>query len=219
MDKAEPDPEAHENRDPDLIWTGWALETLREVVEIDMRVKRNVAAQQVRAGSEPAEDFALMQARLSRSVRLSVAMAERIRADYLHRRAETEKSGAAERRRKRREQAVRDAVAAIARPGDAEDAERVRSAVWEALREDEVLDARIDTLSPEEFLREVCRRIGYPPDWTPWDLDEADGPEAGDDDEAGSAGGDAERAGAGPGWAGPAEEGCPPSRPPAPDSS
>ena len=46
MNKAEPDPEARGNRDPDLRWTGWALETLREVVEIDMRAKRNVAAQQ-----------------------------------------------------------------------------------------------------------------------------------------------------------------------------
>jgi len=217
MDEAETEPEAQEDRNPDLRWTGWALETLRELVEIDMRAKRNVSAQQVRAGSEPKEDFALMQARLSRSVRLSVAMAERIRADYLHRKTGRKQSGEAERRRQRREQAVRDVVAAAAQPGDPEDAERVRSAAREKLSEDEVLDAQLDSLSPEEFVREVCRRIGYPPDWirTPWGSADAAGPEA----DAGPAGQGAERAGAGPGWAGPPEESCPPSRPAAPDSS
>jgi hypothetical protein len=35
--------------------------------------------------------------------------------------------------------------------------------VRETLVEDEILDVQIDTLSPEEFLREVCRKIGRPP--------------------------------------------------------
>jgi hypothetical protein len=83
------------------------------------------------------------------------------------------KSGEQERRRKRREQAPDLVAAAAALPGDAEDAERVRSMVREDLVEDEILDVQIDTLSPEEFVRAVCRKIGLPPDpsWVPrgWD--------------------------------------------------
>ncbi|WP_343713688.1 hypothetical protein, partial [Inquilinus sp.] len=67
------------------------------------------------------------------------------------------------------ERAPEIAVRAIARPADPEDAERVRSLVREKLTEDEILDVQIDTLSPEEFVREVSRRIGLPPDpsWLP----------------------------------------------------
>jgi hypothetical protein len=39
----------------------------------------------------------------------------------------------------------------------------VRSMVWETLVEDEILDVQLDTLSPEELLREVCRKIGRMP--------------------------------------------------------
>jgi hypothetical protein len=225
MDMAESDLNERESRDPDLHWTGWALESLREMVAIDMRTKRVAAQQQGMAGPD-GRDFALMQSRLSRSVRLAIAMTERIRADYLHRKAEAEESGQQERRRQRRAQAVRDTVAAAALPDDAEDAERVRAEAWERLTEDEVLDARIDTLSPEDFVREVCRRIGRPPDPIPlpqgWDDGLEAGPEAGANDNAGSPGGGVERAAAaaGDGRAGsPEEEGCPPSRPSVPDSS
>jgi hypothetical protein len=222
MDMAETDLEARESRDPDLHWTGWALESLREMVAIDMRTKRVVAQQQGLAGPD-GPDFALMQSRLSRSVRLAIAMTERIRADYLHRKDEQEKSGARERRRQRRAQAVRDTVAAAALPGDAEDAERVRAETWERLTEDEILDAQIDTLSPEDFVREVCRRIGRPPEPIPlpqgWDDGLEAGPEAGADDNAGSPGRGAERVAAEPGDGPAEEEGCPPFGPPVPDSS
>ena len=160
-------------------WTEWALGMLREAVEIDIGAKRMTAQHQSQSPAGPeAPEYALMQSRLSRSVRLSIAMTERIRADYLRRKAERQESGEQERRRQRREQAA-DAVAeAVAKPGEVEDAECVRSMVREKLVEDEVLDVQLDTLSPEQFVREVCRKIGRPPDpaWLPqgWD----DGAEA-----------------------------------------
>ena len=172
MDIAKPDCRADEARptDPDMHWTGWALDTLREVVEIDMRSKRMTAQQQAAsAGAEAPPDFGLMQSRLSRSVRLSIAMTERIRADYLMRKTERESSGEQERRRQRRETAVEAAVTAIAASGEGQDVEHVRAVVWEALVEDEILDLRLDTLSDEEFVQAVYRKIGRPPDpaWRP----------------------------------------------------
>ncbi len=68
-------------------------------------------------------------------------------------------------------------VKAVARPDEAGDVERVRSMVWESLVEDEILDVQLDKLSPEEFLREVCRKIGRSPPGIPlpqgWDEGEA----------------------------------------------
>jgi hypothetical protein len=162
MDQAQSDSDEIRPTDPDMKWTGWALDTLRELVGIDMLTKRMISTQQLAtpAGSEPIPDFDLKQSRLSRSVRLSIAMTERIRAQYLMRREKRKESGEQERRRQRREQAA-DAVAkAIAQP---EDVEYMRSWVWEKLVEDEILDVQLDTLSPEDFMREVCRKIGRSP--------------------------------------------------------
>ena len=172
MDQAQSEPSRA--TDPDMLWTGWALHLLREAAEIDMRAKRMAAQQQAAApaGSEGL-DFALMQSRLSRSLRLSIAMSERIRADYLLRRGEREASGEQERRRQRREQAADAAARAIAAPGEGWSVEHTRAAVWETLVEDEILDAQLDTLSPEEFVQAVCRKIGRPPPSIPlpqtWD--------------------------------------------------
>ncbi|MGK9231825.1 hypothetical protein KXS07_09360 [Inquilinus limosus] len=175
MDMAQTDGEAGEARpsDPDLNWTGWALEKLREVVEIDIRSKRLTERQQQAAlsGPETPPDVPLMQSRLSRSIRPSIAMAERIRGEYLHRRAEATESGAQERRRRRREQAAKAVVEAVAAAEaadlaaagetvDPKETERLREQVWERLTEDEVLDVQLDTLSAAEFVREVCRWLG-----------------------------------------------------------
>ncbi|MFE0756402.1 hypothetical protein ACFW16_20740 [Inquilinus sp. NPDC058860] len=175
MSMAQTDRDATEARpaDPDLNWTGWALEKLRDVVDIDIRSKRMTLQQQsvTPAGREAAPDFALMQSRLSRSIRLSIAMAERVRGKHLHRRAAAKESGALERRRRRREQAVQAVVEAVTAAEaadlagvggtvDPEATERLRADVWERLTEDEVLDVRIDTLPPDEFVREVCRWLG-----------------------------------------------------------
>jgi hypothetical protein len=227
MEMAQPDSDEIRPTDPDMKWTGWALDRLREAVEFDIRTMRmNTQQQSQRLPGPEAPDYALMQSRLSRSVRLSIAMTERIRADYLMRKAGREKSGEQERRRERREQAVEAVAKAVAAPDDVEDVERVRTDVWEKLVEDEILDVQLDTLSPEEFVREVCRKIGRPPDpaWLPrgWDQDADSG---GVNDNAGPPGGSADivdsNPEAGSGWAEPPAEsgdGCPPSRMPKPDS-
>ncbi|MGO1076178.1 hypothetical protein [Inquilinus sp. CA228] len=174
MDMVQSDSDEIKPTDPDMKWTGWALDKLREIVDLDISTKRATVREQsqILRGSEM-PDYPLMQSRLSRSVRLSIAMTERIRADYLMRRAGRKESGEQERRRRRREQAAEAAVKAVAAPDEVEDVERVRSIVRETLVEDEILDVQLDTLSPEEFVREVCRKIGRPPDpaWLPqgWD--------------------------------------------------
>jgi hypothetical protein len=150
--------------DPDMHWTGWALDALRELVQSDLRTKRMIERQHDRTPAGPdTPDFGLTQSRLSRSVRLSLAMTERIRTDYLMRREKRKASGEQERRRQRREQAVEAVVQAVTKPDEADDVERVRKLVRERLVEDEILDVQIDTLSPEEFLQAVCRKIGRPP--------------------------------------------------------
>ncbi|WP_342238953.1 hypothetical protein [Inquilinus sp. OTU3971] len=150
--------------DPDMHWTGWALDALRELVQSDLRTKRMIERQHDRTSAGPdAPDFGLTQSRLSRSVRLSLAMTERIRTDYLMRKAERKQSGEDQRRRQRREQAAEAVVQAVTQPDEADDVEHVRKLVRETLVEDEILDVQIDTLSPEEFLQAVCRKIGRPP--------------------------------------------------------
>ena len=164
MNKAESDSDETRPTDPDMKWTGWALDMLRSMIEVDDRTKRMLMRQQEQSprGAD-APDYALMQSRLSRSMRLSIAMTERIRADYLMRKDKRKESGEQERRRQRREQAAESVAEAVGQPDEAGDVERVRSMVRETLVEDEILDAQFDTMSPEEFLREVCRKIGRMP--------------------------------------------------------
>jgi hypothetical protein len=164
MNRAQSDSDEIKPTDPDMHWTGWALDALRELVQSDLRTKRMIERQQDRTPAGPdTPDFGLTQSRLSRSVRLSLAMTERIRTDYLMRKTGRVESGEQERRRQKREQAAESVANAVARPDQAGDVERVRSMVWERLVEDEILDVQMDTLSPEEFLREVCRKIGRMP--------------------------------------------------------
>jgi len=223
MDMAQSDSDEVKPTDPDMKWTGWALDKLRELVDLDISTKRAIVREQsqILRGSEM-PDYALMQSRLSRSVRLSIAMTERIRADYLMRKDKRKESGEQERRRQRREQAAESVAEAVGQPDEAGDVERVRSMVWESLVEDEILDVQMDTLSPEEFLREVCRKIGRMPP--------SDPPPPGGDEGAGNTVGPpgtsvepvAASSLAGGGWAEPPDEsgdGCPPSVLPKPDSS
>ncbi|MBW8726614.1 MAG: hypothetical protein JF625_15865 [Inquilinus limosus] len=167
MDMAQTSSEPTRPTDPDMLWTVWALHLVREAAEMDMRVKRMTERQQERASSDSPLDFGLIQSRLSRSLRLSVAMAERIRTDYLLRRGEREASGEQQRRRQKREQIADTVVKAIATPLDGEGAEHLRSVVWEKLVEDEILDMQLDTLSPEAFVQAVCRKLGRPPPGIP----------------------------------------------------
>jgi hypothetical protein len=146
---------------------------VREAAEIDMRIKRMTERQQQSADRDSALDFGLIQSRLSRSLRLSVAMAERIRADYLMRKEGRVASGEQERRRRRREQAAETVARAAAKPEEGWTVEYLRSVVRERLFEDEILDAQLDALSPQEFVQAVCRKIGRPPPGIPlprsWD--------------------------------------------------
>jgi hypothetical protein len=167
MDMAQTSSEPTRPTDPDMLWTVWALHLVREAAEMDMRVKRMTERQQERASSDSPLDFGLIQSRLSRSLRLSVAMAERIRTDYLLRRGEREASGEQQRRLQKREQVADTVVKAIATPLDGEGAEHLRSVVWEKLVEDEILDMQLDTLSPEAFVQAVCRKLGRPPPGIP----------------------------------------------------
>ncbi|OWJ65075.1 hypothetical protein [Inquilinus limosus] len=148
--------------DPDMLWTGWALHMVREAAEIDMRSKRMTERQQETADRDSSVEFGLIQSRLSRSLRLSVALAERIRTEYLMRRDGREASGEQQRRRQKREQAVDSVVKAIATPADG-DGDYLRSVLWKRLVEDEILDAQLDSLSEEAFVQAVCRKIGRPP--------------------------------------------------------
>ncbi|OWJ65382.1 hypothetical protein [Inquilinus limosus] len=168
MDEVQPEP--IKPSDTDLRWTEWALNRLREVVDLDIRTMRATVREHERILHDAEmPNYPLMQSRLARSVRLSIAMTERIRANYLLRKQERIASGEQERRRQKREQAAEAAVKAIARPAEPGDVERVRSLVWERLTEDEVLDVQLDLLSPEDFVRAVSRKIGLPPDpsWLP----------------------------------------------------
>jgi hypothetical protein len=159
---------------PDMHWTGWALSTLREAAEIDMRCKRLIERQQERAHHDPKAPpaFGLIQARLTRSVRLTVALTDRIRTGFMTRRDERKASGEEDRRRQRRERAAQMVGEATAQAERGVDAERMRSMAWESLVEDEMLDAQLDTLSAEEFVRAVCRKIGHPPVRLPQSWDE-----------------------------------------------
>ena len=164
MDEAQSEP--IRPTEPDMHWTGWALDMLRAAAETDMRCKRLTERQQERAHLDPkaTPDFGLIQARLTRSVRLTVGLTERIRIGFMTRRDERTASGEEQRRRQRRERAAGMVAEAAAKPEEGLDAERMRSLAWEKLVEDEILDAQLDTLSAAEFVQEVCRKIGYPPD-------------------------------------------------------
>jgi len=222
MDMAQSDSEPTRPTDPDLKWTEWALHKLRDAVEIDMRCKELIERQQQtpQSGEKELPDFGLIQSRLSRSIRLSIAMSERIRTQYLMRKKERVASGEQERRRKHRKKAFETAIQAIAQPMDGKGAEHLRLVVWESMVEDEILDVQLDSMSPQEFVEAVCRKIGRPPPSIPlpqcWD----DIAEAADVDAAETAeAADCEPA---EGWSHPLDEsaaGRPMPEPPKPDSS
>ncbi len=86
MDMASSDPKTPV--DMDLAWTQWALGSLAELVDIHLRTARMTAAEQSATPilrTKP--DFALAQVRLARSVRLSIAMSQRVRETYQDRKA------------------------------------------------------------------------------------------------------------------------------------
>ncbi len=91
MEMEQPHSETDEARpvDGDLSWTQWALRSLAEVVEVHLRTARITATHRLASpvGASPMPDYALMQVRLARSIRLSIAMSGRIREGHLERKA------------------------------------------------------------------------------------------------------------------------------------
>ncbi|MGO4725761.1 MULTISPECIES: hypothetical protein [unclassified Inquilinus] len=182
MNEAPPDiaPAETPPVDPDREWTVWALGTLRELVDIDMRTARRLEGQHIVAGNRfepPVIDFALSQARIARAVRLTIAMTERIREAYRARKDAAEKAAVEiqERRQRRRAQVARAVAEALqaerpdgaATKGAASPAAEPR----ESLTETEVLDVELDTLPIDEIVRRICRRLGREPHRLPqgWD--------------------------------------------------
>ncbi|MDR6292095.1 hypothetical protein E9232_004633 [Inquilinus ginsengisoli] len=230
MDKAPSDSEATEIQpvDPDREWTGWALGTLRELVDIDMRTARRIEVQQMATPIvPPPPDFALMQARIARAVRLSIAMTERIREAYRARKDEREKAAVAlrERRQRRRAQVARAVVAAVG--GEASADAGLQAKLRESLTEAETPDVELDTLPVDEIVRRICRRLGRSPDpaLLPWAWDDADGDEEAPEVLDEPSDGDVEAAGEPPAGDGRPSRpdrpagGRPPARPRKPDSS
>ncbi|MGO4723032.1 hypothetical protein [Inquilinus sp. 2KB_23] len=161
--------------DPDREWTVWALGTLRELVDIDMRTARRLEGQHIVAGNRfepPVIDFALSQARIARAVRLTIAMTERIREAYRTRKDAAEKAAAEiqERRQRRRAQVARAVAVALGpeRPAGA----KAAAAPRESLTETEPLDVELDTLPIDEIVRRICRRLGREPGRLPQGWDE-----------------------------------------------
>ncbi|MGO4845064.1 hypothetical protein AB4093_05210 [Inquilinus sp. 2KB_12] len=191
MDNAPTDaaPDETQPVDPDREWTVWALGKLRELVDIGMRTARRIETQQMATPIvPPPPDFALMQARVARAVRLSIAMTERIREAYRARKAEAETAAAAvqARRQRRRAQVARAVAEALGpeRPAGAAGAKDAGSpaAPRESLTETEVPDVELDTLPIDEIVLRICRRLGRTPGRLPqrWEdafaEDEAAGP-------------------------------------------
>ena len=178
MDNTPSDPSETRPTDPDLKWTGWALDMLRDMIEIDCRTKRMTALQQgqILAGPD-APDYALMQSRIARSIRLCVAMTERIREAYRARKAAAEKAAAEiqERRQRRRAQVARAVAEALGPERPAGDGAKgvggLAAEPRESLTETEVPDVELDTLPIDEIVLRISRRLGREPGRLPqgWD--------------------------------------------------
>jgi hypothetical protein len=91
MNMEQPHSETDEARpvDGDLSWAQWALRSLAEVVDLHLRTARITATHQMASpvAMSPMPDYALMQVRLARSIRLSIAMSGRIRDEHQERKA------------------------------------------------------------------------------------------------------------------------------------
>ncbi|WP_225773301.1 hypothetical protein [Inquilinus sp. Marseille-Q2685] len=145
MDEMRPDCEMEDRPvDRDLAWTQWALGSLAELVDIHLRTARMMATEQLATPILQARpDFALAQVRLARSVRLSIAMSQRIREGYQERKAGTPERTPAE-------EAAEAAPAEAAPAAGPKDGEP-RAEPRESLVESECLE---DELEPDEAAEE-----------------------------------------------------------------
>ncbi|MFE0759361.1 hypothetical protein ACFW16_35780 [Inquilinus sp. NPDC058860] len=158
MNMAPPDCETEDRPvDKDLAWTRWALGSLAELVEIHLRTARMTATEQLATPIGPTRpDFALAQVRLARSVRLSIAMSQRVRENYRDR-----KAGKAAPEPTPAEAAAEAAPAEAAPAAEPKDSEP-RSEPRESLTESECLE---DELEPGEEAEERRDAALLPRDW------------------------------------------------------
>ncbi|WP_342239911.1 hypothetical protein [Inquilinus sp. OTU3971] len=145
--------------DPDLAWTRWALGSLGELVEIGLRSARMTETEQMATPiTRTKPDFALAQVRLARSVRLSIAMSQRVRENYQDRRDGKAKPTPAE------EAAASDVAAAEAAPAagpkDGEPPPEPR----ESLTESERPEAELEPAEEGEERRDLDAAL-LPRDW------------------------------------------------------
>jgi hypothetical protein len=148
--------------DPDLAWTRWALGSLGELVEIGLRSARMTATEQLATPiTRTKPDFALAQVRLARSVRLSIAMSQRVRENYQDRKAGKTKPAPAE---EATEVAAAEAAPAEAAPEVGHKDSEPRPEPRESLAESERLETEFEPAEEAEERRDLDPAL-LPRDW------------------------------------------------------
>jgi hypothetical protein len=158
--------------DPDRAFTGWVLGRLAEVVEIGIRTAHRIEQQQIVAALQPGPpkaDFALMQERIARAVRLSITLAARLRDAHITRKtgATTRDAAAVAAGRQRRREAVTHIATAAIAAADAESAEFRTEALRERLAERE-FENELELLPAREVLTRIHHLLGIEPDQEQW---------------------------------------------------
>jgi hypothetical protein len=150
--------------DPDLAWTRWALGSLGELVEIGIRSARMTATEQLATPiTRTTPDFALAQVRLARSVRLSIAMSQRVRENYQDRKdGKAEPTPAEEAAAS--EAAPAEAVPTEAAPAAAPKDGEPRTEPRESLTESERLETELEPAEEAEERRDLDLAL-LPRDW------------------------------------------------------
>jgi hypothetical protein len=184
MDMPLPDAAPDIPIDPERAFAMWALDALRELVAVGIRTAHRTENQHIVASArlQPKDtDFALMQERTARSVRLSIAMAERLRDTYLQRKPKSEQAARVlhQRLQARRAVIARVATAAIEADPSAEATKDLAALLRERLTEREFED-ELDGLPFRDVLVRIYHLLGLEPDQTNWPKhwpDEPDGTE------------------------------------------
>jgi hypothetical protein len=194
MDISLPDAAPDIPHDPERAFVVWALDALRELVAVGIRTAHRTENQHILASTrlQPKDtDFALMQERTARSVRLSIAMASRMRDTYLQRKPESERKARVVHRRlqARREVVARVATAAIEADPSAEATKDLAALLRERLTEREFED-ELDGLPVREVLVRIHHLLGLEPDQTNWPKHWPDEPDDAEEPEAGIGDGD-----------------------------
>ena len=128
--------------------------SLAEAIEADRASAAAAEAQQTAVARTEAVTRAF--ARVSRAIRLTIHLAERLDRGWARRSATDDRQTMA------RRQIARDVADAIAREGDAERAERLTEALATRLESPEI-EAAIAHRPVGDIVREICRDLGLDP--------------------------------------------------------